>query len=60
MGVNLLGVLSLVEVLELTLDVGSRFLVRVGAWNKDEEREVEETGSHNKGKGFVYLYISII
>lgn len=30
-GVNLLGVLPLVQVLELTLDVGGRFLVRVGA-----------------------------
>lgn len=30
-GVNLLGVLPLVQVLKLTLDVGSCFLVRVGA-----------------------------
>lgn len=33
-GVNLLGVLPLVQVLKLTLDVGSCFLVRVGAWER--------------------------
>ena len=32
-GVNLLGVLPLVQVLKLTLNVGSCFLVRVGAWS---------------------------
>lgn len=31
MGVDLLGVLPLVQVLELTLDVGRRLLVGVGA-----------------------------
>lgn len=35
-GVNLLGVLSLVQVLKLTLDVGSCFLVCVGAWKRQE------------------------
>lgn len=33
-GVNLLGVLPLVQVLKLTLDVGSCFLVRIRAWQK--------------------------
>lgn len=32
--VNLLGVLPLVQVLELTLNVGGGLLVRVGAWDK--------------------------
>ena len=32
MRVDLLGVLPLVQVLELTLDVGSRLLVGVGPW----------------------------
>lgn len=36
-GVNLLGVLPLVQVLELTLDVGSCFLVRVGALEREED-----------------------
>ena len=67
MGVNLLGVLPLVQVLELTLNVGSCFLVRVGAWNRREEeeeeeeeggREVKESGSRNVREGIeiVYLY----
>lgn len=33
-GVNLLGVLPLVQVLKLTLNVRSCFLVRVGAWKR--------------------------
>ena len=69
MGVNLLGVLPLVQVLELTLNVGSCFLVRVGAWNRREEeeeeeeeeeggREVKESGSRNVRESIeiVYLY----
>lgn len=33
-GVNLLGVLPLVQVLKLTLNVGSCFLVRIRSWKK--------------------------
>lgn len=33
-GVNLLGVLPLVQVLKLTLNVGGCFLIRIRAWNK--------------------------
>ena len=41
MGVDLLGVLLLVQVLELGLDVGLRLLVLVGAWRVWEGRRSE-------------------
>lgn len=37
-GVNLLGVLPLIQILKLTLDVGGRFLIRVGTWKRKRGR----------------------